>query len=93
MGYLLLVSETQSAEPALIAARLEVTNLQIALEHRTTISAAVGILMERYQLGYDAGFARLARESSTTNVKIYDLARQLVTTGQMTSEDNEALDA
>lgn len=87
------MSETRNSDPALIEARLEVANLEIALEHRTTISAAVGILMERYQLGYDAGFARLARESSTTNVKVYDLARRLVTTGQMTSEDNEALDA
>jgi AmiR/NasT family two-component response regulator len=67
---------------ALIASKLEVAGLNLALDHRTTISAAVGILMERHKVDYEAAFAALVRASNVTNVRVYELATQLVTTGR-----------
>jgi AmiR/NasT family two-component response regulator len=60
-----------------------VTQLETALARRTTISEAVGMLKERYQLDSEQSFALLVRLSSTSNVKVYDLARELGTTGHV----------
>ena len=66
---------------ALKHAQDRVSQLEVALEHRTIISAALGMLMERYSLDYDRAFAALSRESQQTNVKLFELAQQLFTTG------------
>jgi GAF domain-containing protein len=53
-------------------------NLQRAIENRTIIGNATGLIMERFQLDHQAAFAYLARMSSTTNQKLRDVALQLV---------------
>jgi GAF domain-containing protein len=52
--------------------------LNAAIESRQLIGQAVGIVMERYGLTQDRAFAYLARASSTSNVKIRDIAQELV---------------
>jgi transcriptional regulator with GAF, ATPase, and Fis domain len=67
---------------AVVAVR-RVADLNLALESRTAIAAAVGILMERFNLSYERAFAVLSRISSQTNVKIRDLATELLETGTL----------
>jgi AmiR/NasT family two-component response regulator len=57
---------------------VEATTLRRAIETRTTIGRAVGILMERYQLSEDRAFAFLARISQDQNVKLRDVAVSVV---------------
>ncbi|MBE0011109.1 GAF and ANTAR domain-containing protein [Arthrobacter sp. AET 35A] len=64
----------------LVAERTEKANdLAHALESRTTIDLAVGILMGQNQCTQDKAFEMLKSASSTRNVKLRDLAGQLVT--------------
>ena len=48
------------------------------LASRDLIGQAKGMLMERYNLNSQAAFALLAKLSQDTNVKLADLAVQLV---------------
>ena len=57
---------------------LQLHQLQIALGSRKVIGQAIGLVMERYGLTEDRAFAFLARTSSTTNVKLRDVAAELV---------------
>ena len=50
----------------------------IAVLARTTIGKAVGILMERYQMNEDRAFAYLTRASSHGNLKLRDVAQEVV---------------
>ena len=68
-------------EGELRAARAEIAQLKVAVDHRTVIGRAVGILMERYKLDAEAAFATLVRVSSTSNRRLYDLAKELIETG------------
>jgi GAF domain-containing protein len=65
------------------SARTMADNLQIALESRAVIDQAKGILMERHKLTADQAFQVLARASMAQNVKVRDVADQLVRTGEM----------
>jgi GAF domain-containing protein len=56
----------------------EVGGLQTALASRKTIGQGIGILMERYQMSEDRAFAFMTRASSHGNVKLRDLALELV---------------
>jgi AmiR/NasT family two-component response regulator len=56
----------------------EVEHLNQALESRKVIGQALGILMERYALDENRAFAFLLRASSTSNIKLRDIAAQLV---------------
>ena len=56
----------------------EVEHLNHALESRKVIGQALGILMERYGLDENRAFAFLLRASSTSNIKLRDIAAQLV---------------
>jgi hypothetical protein len=58
--------------------RALVTQLQTALGTRALIGRAQGILMHRYDIGATVAFEVMARGSQTTNVKLRDLARDLV---------------
>jgi hypothetical protein len=49
-----------------------------ALESRTTIGTAIGILMERYQLDANRAFTFLVRTSQTGNIKLRDVAAGVV---------------
>ena len=56
----------------------EITGLTQALESRTVIGQAMGILMERYQLDDRRAFAFLTRASSHGNIKLREVAQERV---------------
>lgn len=53
--------------------------LNQALQTRKLIGQAIGILMERYRIDADRAFQFLVRASSTGNIKLRDVAEELVT--------------
>ena len=61
----------------------QVETLGIALEHRTTIGKALGIIMERLDLDDQSAFDYLRRCSQVQNQKLYDLAHQIFETREM----------
>ena len=64
-----------------LAAAQKVQQLETALGGRTVIAQATGILMERFDLDPDRAFSVLSRMSQQNNVKIRELARQIVRPG------------
>ena len=68
----------QSQAGIAIAYAHEVGNLSEALETRTTIGKAMGIVMERYQLNDERAFAFLTRLSQHRNIKLRLVAEELV---------------
>jgi GAF domain-containing protein len=70
------------ASAALAAARNE-EGLRQALDTRLLIGQAEGILMERFDLEPDQAFAVLRRFSQHGNVKLNDVARQVVSTREL----------
>jgi len=69
---------------ALQDARELAENLQKAMEYRSVIEQAKGILVERHKLTPDQAFRMLVEASMHTNRKVRDLAEDLVQTGEMT---------
>ncbi|MGI8577927.1 MAG: GAF and ANTAR domain-containing protein [Nocardioidaceae bacterium] len=66
----------------------ELSTLHHALDTRKAIGEAVGIVMERYGVGEDSAFAFLVRVSQTGNVKLRDVALEIV--GLANQRDNSA---
>jgi GAF domain-containing protein len=62
---------------ALGRARRE-AQLHEALDSRKVIGQAIGLVMERYAVDEDRAFGFLVRASSTGNVKLRDVAREVV---------------
>ncbi|MCP8999415.1 ANTAR domain-containing protein [Pseudarthrobacter sp. RMG13] len=62
--------------PALRIAELKDTlqNLHAALEHRSVIDTALGVVMAQNHCDHDAAFKILMRAASTRNVKLRDIA-------------------
>jgi AmiR/NasT family two-component response regulator len=58
----------------------EVEQLREALEHRTTIGEALGIIMERLGITDEQALRYLKRLSQSHNVKVHDLAALIVET-------------
>ena len=58
-------------------------HLNRALDARTVIGQAVGILMERYGIDSSSAFRVLVRTSSHANVKLRLIAQELVDTGNL----------
>jgi GAF domain-containing protein len=56
-------------------------HLNEALQTRKVIGQAIGILMERYDLNEDRAFQFLVRASSQANLKLRDVAQELVDKG------------
>jgi GAF domain-containing protein len=56
----------------------EIDALNEGMSTRSTIGQAIGMLMAQYTLSDDAAFGLLVRMSSTSNVKLRDIAAQLV---------------
>ena len=81
---LILASHAGTALHA-VASRLEQArtseNLRAGLEMRSIIGQAQGILMERERITAEQAFDVLRRASQNLNVKLRDLAQQLVETG------------
>jgi AmiR/NasT family two-component response regulator len=61
-------------------------HLARALDSRSVIDQAKGILMERFKLSADQAFSALATVSMEANVKVRDVAARFVETGQLPSE-------
>jgi GAF domain-containing protein len=64
-----------------LAGAQEVENLERALNGRTVIGQATGILMERFTLPSDRAFSLLSKISQNKNLKLRQLAEQIVQTG------------
>jgi len=60
-----------------------VENLEVAVEHRTTIGVALGIVMERLSVDQDQAFSYLKRVSQDSNTKVYDLAGTIAETREL----------
>jgi hypothetical protein len=68
---------------SVLAAAVEVEGLRTALATRDVIGQAKGILMERHRMDGDAAFALLKRVSQDRNIKLREVARQVVETRQL----------
>ncbi|MET3962096.1 GAF domain-containing protein [Marmoricola sp. OAE513] len=76
-----------AAQAAVALARAsQIGNLEAALDSRSRIGEAVGILMERFDLTSDRGFEVLARYSQNGNRKLRDVATELVETRHLPHE-------
>ncbi len=79
------------ATTALSSAR-RATTLQTAVSSRHVIGMAQGIAMERYDIDQHQSFELLRRLSSTTNVKLREVAAQIVETRAIPHEHEPAED-
>jgi GAF domain-containing protein len=77
-----------SAAAAQVKGRLA-DQLQTALEHRTLIEQAKGILMEREHLDAAAAFERLRAVARSSSRKVADVARDVLAGGQLPSRQVE----
>jgi hypothetical protein len=67
----------------------EIHNLQEAVNTRTTIGQAVGIVMERYGLTDDRAFAFLARLSQHRNVKLRLVAQEIIAAADASGDEDD----
>jgi transcriptional regulator with GAF, ATPase, and Fis domain len=70
---------------AVIAAQ-KLDHYEAALDSRTIIGQACGLVMERYDMSADKAFALLVRISSTQNIKLRTVAAELVFTRVMPTQ-------
>jgi GAF domain-containing protein len=70
---------------ATIAGAQHEAGLQVAADHRDLIGQAKGIVMERYKMTGDEAFTLLARASQFGNLRLYEVAKRLVATGDFPS--------
>jgi len=66
-----------------VADAVEIQGLTVAVDRRTTIGIAIGVVMERFELDENRAFDVLKRLSSHRNTKIYDLATDIVATRKL----------
>lgn len=59
----------------------ELSHLKTAMKSRAVIEQAKGILVERFKITEEMAFTMLARASQTRNIKLREVASELVTTG------------
>jgi GAF domain-containing protein len=78
---------------AILATTLKETQLHRALEHRTVIAQATGILIERFRLEPDAALAVMRRISQNHNIKMHDVATHLVETKDLPDAGSRADDS
>jgi GAF domain-containing protein len=72
-----------------LAAAQRIDQLGAALDSRTVIAQACGIVMERYDIDAVRAFALLTRLSSTQNVKLRDIASEVVLTRVLPSQPGD----
>lgn len=72
------ISTVEEQDPA--EADERIAHLLVALEHRTVLGQATGIVMERYEIDADAAFRTLVRLASDHRRKVYEIAQELVAT-------------
>ena len=61
----------------------QVETLSVAVERRTGIGMALGIIMERLHLDDEQAFSYLSRCSQVHNRKLYELALEVVQTREL----------
>lgn len=66
-----------------LSASLQEAHLNVAMDGRKRIGQAQGILMERFGLDADRAFEVLRRYSQDHNLKLRDVAEQLITTREL----------
>ncbi|GAB3991130.1 ANTAR domain-containing protein [Nocardioides marmoraquaticus] len=71
------------------ALEADVENLEAALETRTRIGTAIGLLAERYDTDTDRAWALLTRLSNHSNHKVQEVARLLVAVTDGTLDAHE----
>lgn len=76
-----VIFATHAAAP-LISVR-ERENLKIAVDGRTLIGQAQGVLMQRFDVDGDTAFAVLRRYSQSQNVKLRDVANLVIENGEL----------
>jgi AmiR/NasT family two-component response regulator len=69
------------ARSELAAATAQTEHLQRALTSSRQIGMAMGILMERHRLTQEQAFERLRDLSQKSNVKLRDVAEEIIYTG------------
>lgn len=75
----IFIAELFAAQAAIALGRSrQELQLNEALESRKVIGQAIGLVMQRYELDEDRAFQFLIRASSTGNMKLRDLAEELV---------------
>jgi hypothetical protein len=73
------MAELFAAQCAVVLGRAQSTeNLYTALGTRKMIGQAIGLVMERHQMDEDAAFLYLTKVSQASNVKLRDVAAELV---------------
>jgi GAF domain-containing protein len=83
--------QTIAAMASVVLARsINDEQLAMALETRTVIGQATGMLMERYGLDAEPAFNVLRRISNQKNVKLRDLATQVVATRRLPQSSSRA---
>jgi AmiR/NasT family two-component response regulator len=72
--------------------RLQIQQLTEAVEHRTTIGIALGMLMERFDFDQHQAFDYLRRCSQAQNRKLYDISVDFVASRRLpqTSVDSQS---
>jgi GAF domain-containing protein len=84
------IAELFAAQAAIALARvIKITTLNEALQSRKVIGQAVGILMERYEMNEERAFAFLVRASSNGNIKLRDVAQELVDSKNRRQKDGK----
>jgi hypothetical protein len=77
------IIELFATRAALALAEAQRTDhLKAALVNRDLIGQAKGIIIERYKVKPDAAFSTLTRISQDGNIKLHEVARQVVETGE-----------
>ncbi|MGY1592952.1 ANTAR domain-containing protein [Geodermatophilus sp. SYSU D00708] len=66
-----------------LAAETRATNLEVALATNRRIGIAVGILRCRLGVTEDQALAVLSKHSQDRNVKVWDLAEEVIYTGSL----------
>jgi AmiR/NasT family two-component response regulator len=69
------------------AADAKAEHLQLALGHSRDIGAAVGILMAHHKMQQVDAFELLRSTSQDQNRKLYELALEVVSTGELPARD------
>jgi AmiR/NasT family two-component response regulator len=76
----------QTVADVLGSALERISQLEAALETRSVIARAQGILMERYDIDADAAIAVLKRTSTALPLKVHHVSAMLVETRQLPRE-------
>lgn len=83
----LLAGQVLAAMTAVsVAASAKESQLEQALDSRTVIAQATGMLMERFGLDSETAFSVIRRISQDHNLKVHALAEELVRTGALPAQ-------